>query len=214
LTPAPAAAGAWIAPEGGQEIITTVAGEREGVSFYESSAYWEIPFGQATSLVAAPWVEQNYDTQEGWRGEAVLSLKRTVLREGDTVVALQAGALWQSHPAPGCGEGGVEVRGLAGRSFEGGRFLNLEAAVRGLEGGCGGGRLDLTAGFRPASNWMAMGQVFFDAPREGDEVVRAQVTLVRFGESGRAIQIGLRTRIDDGPQEAALVVGLWGRPGR
>lgn len=209
----PAHAGAWIAPEGGQEIVTTVAGQREGLNFYESSIYWEAPLGERRSFVLAPWAEQNVDTVEGWRGEATLSLKQTVYREGETVMALQAGALWVSHPDPGCGEGGVEARWLGGRSFEGGRFLNVEAATRALDGGCGGERLDLTAGFRPRENWLAMGQIFYDAPRDGDEVVRAQLTLVRFGENGRGIQIGLRSRIDGGPQEAALVVGLWGRPG-
>jgi hypothetical protein len=58
-----------------------------------------------------------------------------------------------------------------------------------------------------------MGQMLLDAPREGDESLKAQFTLVRFGESGRGLQIGLRARIDDGAQEPALVIGLWGRPG-
>jgi len=211
--PAPAIAGAWVAPEGGQQIVTTVAGEREGVSFYESSTYWEVPIGGESSIVLSPWFEQNYDTLEGWRGEATLAFKDAVYRNGPDIVAVQAGALWVSHPTEGCGEGGVELRGLAGRSFEEGRFVNIEAATRALDGGCGGERVDITAGFRLRSNWLVMGQVFFDSPREGDEVTRAQLTLVRFGESGRGLQIGLRTRIDDGPQEAALVIGLWGRPG-
>ena len=210
---APANAGAWIAPEGGQEIWTTIAGERDGVSFYESSAYWEAPLGERASIVATPWIEQNYDTYEGWRGEATLAAKRTIYSAENTVMALQAGALWVSHPDLGCGEGGVELRWLGGRSFEHGRFLNIETAARALEGGCGGERVDLTAGFRPSGNWLAMGQIFYDAPRHGDDVMRAQLTLVRFSESGRGLQIGLRSRIDEGPREIALVVGMWGRPG-
>lgn len=92
-------------------------------------------------------------------------------------------------------------------------FVNIEVAARALEGGCEGERLDLTAGFRPSENWLAMGQLFFDAPREGDETVKAQLTLVSFTQSGRGIQVGLRARIDDGIEEPALVVALWGRPG-
>jgi hypothetical protein len=214
LTPTPAFAGAWVAPEGGQEIWTSVAGERDEVSFYESSAYWEIPIGAEDSVVAAPWFEQNYDTLDGWRGEATLGVKHAFFRGDMSVMAVQAGALWISHPnVDNCSEGGAELRWLGGRSFSHGGFLNFEAATRALEGGCEGERLDLTAGFRPRENWLAMGQIFLDAPREGEETVKAQLTLVRFGESGRGIQIGLRTRIDGGPQEPALVIGLWGRPG-
>ncbi len=85
-------------------------------------------------------------------------------------------------------------------------------ATRALEGGCGGERLDLTAGYRPNERWLAMGQVFMDAPRDGDESVKAQLTLVRFLDSGRGIQIGVRARIDDGAHEPAIVLALWGRP--
>lgn len=118
MAPAPAAAGAWIAPVGGQEIWTNVAGERNETSYYESSTYWEIPLEDQTSFVAAPWLEQNYDTIDGWRAEAVVGVKRAVLRRDDFVMALQAGALWVSHPPDDdCGEGGAELRWLAGRSF-------------------------------------------------------------------------------------------------
>jgi hypothetical protein len=113
----PANAGAWIAPEGGQEIWSNVAGERDELSFYETSAYWEVPFGERNAVVAAPWVEQNYDTIDGWRGEAVVGLKRAIFRGESTVMAVQAGALWMSHPNEGCSEGGAELRWLGGRSF-------------------------------------------------------------------------------------------------
>jgi hypothetical protein len=130
------------------------------------------------------------------------------------VVALQAGGLWISHPeGAGCEEGGGELRLLGGTSFGQGGFVNVEAATRALGGGCTGERLDLTVGYRPADDWMAMGQVFLDAPHRGEESVKAQLTLVRFGGDGGGLQVGVRARIDGGPQEAALVIGLWGRPG-
>lgn len=216
LAPAPASAGAWIAPEGGQEIWTNVVGEREDATFYETSAYWELPVAEATSFVAAPWIEQNYDSNDGWRGEATLAVKQALYRGDQMAFAVQAGALWNSHPSDvdQCGEGGAELRFLVGSSLPAeGAFVNLEAAARALGGGCESGRLDLSAGYRPSDDWLFMGQVFLDAPRDGEEAVKAQFTIVRFGDSGRGIQFGLRSRIDDGAQEAALVIGLWGAPG-
>lgn len=214
LTPLPANAGAWIAPEGGQEIVSTVAGKRNDLQFTESSAYWEIPVGDLHSVVATPWVESNYDTVDGWRAEAVLGVKRAIFRNDNTVLAVQGGALWVSHPGDEvCSEGGAEARVLGGRSFARTGFLNAELAGRVLEGGCEGARLDLTTGYRPSENWLAMGQIFIDAPLQGEETVRGQLTFVRFGRSGRGIQVGLRARIDGADPEPALVLGLWGRPG-
>jgi hypothetical protein len=214
LTPLPANAGAWIAPEGGQEIVSSAAGERNELQFTESSAYWEIPIGEQTSVVAAPWVETNYDTPDGWRAEAVVGVKRAIFRSEDTVVALQGSALWLSHPGDdACSEGGAEARVLGGRSFGQTGFFNAELAGRVLEGGCEGARLDLTTGYRPSENWLAMAQIFVDAPVEGEESVKAQLTVVRFGRSGRGIQLGLRARVDGEDLEPAFVVGLWGRPG-
>lgn len=205
-------AGAWIAPEGGQSVSTSAVGQRDGIVFYEGSGYWEFPAGDDTSFVVAPWMEQNYDTIDGWRAEATVGAKRMVLRRGPYVAAVQGGALWVSHPAPECGEWGGEARVLAGRGFGETGFVNVEAATRAVEGGCESDRLDLTVGYRPAENWLGMAQLFVDAPREGDEILRGQLTLVRFGESGRGIQVGVRARLDGGSEEAALVIGLWGRP--
>jgi hypothetical protein len=210
LTPAPAFAGAWVAPEGGQEIWTTVAGQQDDGTFYESSAFWERGLGANSSIVATPWFKQNYDIDHSWSAEATLGVKHAIFRSDTAIMAVQAGALWISHPTElSCGEGGAELRWLAGRSFSHGGFLNLEVATRALDGGCEGERLDLSAGFRPQENWLTMGQVFLDAPRGDEAILRAQLTLVRFGDNGRGMQVGLRTRIDGGPQEAALVVGLW-----
>lgn len=215
MTPAPALAGAWVAPEGGQEIWTSVVGERDGLSFFESSAYLEAPLSERTSVVAAPWVEQSYDTEDGWRAEATVGVKRALFREGPMAVAVQGGAFWSSHPTGECEEGGAELRALAGTSFSsfGGGFINLEAAARALSGGCESGRVELTLGYSPRPNWLAMGQVFLDAPREGEETLKAQFNLVYFRRNGQGLQLGLRSRIDGGPAEAALVLGWWGRPG-
>ena len=213
MTPTPALAGAWIAPEGGQEIWTNSFSERdENNVVIETDLYWERPFGERTSFVATPWVETNYITPDGWRAEAVVGLKHAIFRDDENVMAMQAGALWVSHPDPGCGEGGVEARWLGGRSFGRSSFVNVEAATRAMENGCGGERLDLTAGYRPGDNWLALGQVFVDARRDTEEAVKIQLSLVRFTERGYGLQLGLRARVDGGPQEPALVVGLWARP--
>lgn len=212
LAPAPAAAGAWVAPEGGQWITSTVLGQRENESFYsESSLYYEAPLRPDTSFVFAPWVE--HEAIDGWRAEATIAAKHAFYRSDENVLAIQAGALWVSEPDEGCDEGGAEVRFLGGRSVgEGRMFFNVEAAARALSGGCEGGRIDLTAGYRPRENWLAMGQIFLDSPVEGDDTLKAQFTVVRFGRSGLGIQFGIRARIDGGAPEPAFVVGLWGRP--
>lgn len=215
FAPAPAWAGAWIAPEDGQEIWTSVAGLRDEVSFFETSAYYEVPLNRRVAVVAAPWIEQGADVgDEGWRGEAALALKTAIVRTDRAAMAIQGGVVWNSLPGFGCGETGVELRWLGGRSFGRTGFVNLEAAGRAFEGDCGGQRLDLTAGFRPNEAWLAMGQVFMDAPRDGQSGVKAQFTLVRFGGEGRGVQFGVRARIDDGIAEPALVLGFWGQPGR
>lgn len=209
----PAHAGAWVAPEGGQQIWTSAAGEREGLSFFETSGYFEAPLGADTSVVIAPWVEQGYETIDGWRAEATLGAKRALYRDESNVLAIQAGALWASHPQEGCSEGGAELRALAGRGFGRTGFANVEVAARAFEGGCESERVDLTVGYRPAENWLGMGQVFLDSQREDEAVIRAQLTMVHFRPSGTGFQLGLRGRVDGEAEEVAVVVGWWGRVG-
>lgn len=215
LAPTTAHAGAWIAPKGGQEIWTNVAGTRDEVSFYESSGYLEAPIGGQSSLVIAPWGEQNYDTIDGWKAEAIVGLKRVLFHdeEAQRIMAVQVSGLWVSHPPDECGESGGEVRWLGGANLGETGFVNVELGGRMLEGGCESARFDLTAGYRPRENWLALAQVFSDVPEGGEDAVRLQLSLVRFGDSGRGIQVGLRTRIDGGGGEPALVLGFWGRPG-
>jgi len=215
MAPAPAFAGAWLAPEGGQTIYTSAAGEREGLSFFEASAYLEEPVGRDTSIVATPWVEQSEATLDGWRGEATVGVKRALFRQDAMVVAIQGGVVWESHPQIQCEEAGGELRLLGGTSFSalGGGFVNVEAAHRAFGGGCDSDRIDLTLGYSPSDRWLTMAQVFVEAPREGDETVQAQLTVVYFRRNGAGVQVGVRTRVDGGAEEAALVLGWWGRQG-
>jgi hypothetical protein len=213
FAPLPAHAGAWIAPEGGQQIVTTVLGERNELSFVETSAYVEAPLSEHSSIVFSPWVEQNYDTEDGWRGEAVFGFKRARALGERGVAAAQASALWISHPDADCGEGGIELRGLVGRAVGQRSFVNAELATRQLDGGCGGERLDLTLGHRPSANWLVLGQVFLDDAGGPNEGVKAQVAIARFGSNGRGVQLGVRARLDGEDAEPALLISLWRRPG-
>jgi hypothetical protein len=215
LAPAPAVAGAWIAPEGGQEILSSVAGEREGVSFYETSAYWEVPVREETSLIVSPWYEQNYDTEEGWRAEAIVGVKQAVFRDEAFAVALSAAALWDSDPDPECSEGGAEIRAAIGSSLSEGRiFANVEMAGRTLEGGCASVRAEVSTGYRSGERWLTLGQVFLDHSSNDDDAIQGQVSLVRFSDSGSGVQVGVRARLDGAQDEFALVLGFWGRPGQ
>lgn len=211
MTPAPALAGAWVAPEQ-QQIVTSFIGEAEEQGFYESSLYVEQPIEESRALVGAAWLTQDYTVASGLRGEATFGLKQSLYQDERWTVAAQGAALWNSEPNTECGEAGGELRLLAGRTLPNGWFFNAETAYRGLAGGCGGSRLELTAGFRPHRHLLALGQIFYVAPNGGDEVVRAQVTLVGTIGGGRQVQLGLRSRIDGGAQELALVVGVWRGP--
>ena len=88
-----------------------------------------------------------------------------------------------------------------------------EGLERAGDGRSEGGRVDLTAGYRPLENWLALGQVFLDAPVDGEDTIRGQISLVRFGKDGDGVQIGFRARVDGGAAEPTLVIGLWGQPG-
>lgn len=208
----PAFAAAWIAPENGQEIVTTGYGQRaDGVQVVESDIYLEEPFSRRASWVVQPRFENATDLPDGWRGEASAGVKAQLLRRRDAVVAAQAAALWRSEPDAGCGGGGGEIRGLGGRSWEEGtRFVNIEAAYQLYEGGCGRRRAEISAGVRSRERWMGLGQAFVDETEER-ATVRAQVSVVRFGAEDRGVQVGLRLRVDGSEREPMLVVGLWRR---
>lgn len=188
-------------------------GRRGELVYTEETAYWEEPVARQTSFVAAPWLQYSGDLEDGWRGEAVLGLKRVTRTTERSVSAVQAAAVWISHPPRGCGEGGGEIRWLHGQSLGASGFANVEIAARTLSGGCGSGRIDLTAGYRAGENWLAMAQVFAESEGIGGEGIQGQLSFVKFERDGGGLQFGLRTRFNGGERETALVVGFWGRPG-
>ncbi len=206
FAPAPAFAGAWVAPED-QRIHTELVGERDGAAYLESQYFFEAPIFSGASFVARPWLESAAD---GYRGEVQAGLKHSVLRSDSSALAVQASALWRSDPLAGCGEGGVELRALGGASFAQGRaFLNAEAGHGVQEGGCASARLDVTSGFRFTPSWLGMAEAFVHDDDAGDATVKAQLSLVRFDSGGRGVQIGVRVRVDGDALEPALVLGFW-----
>lgn len=208
----PAQAGAWIAPEGGQSISTEFAGSRDELFYSESSYYVEAPVAEDVSVVVAPWVTTDpYQTGlDALHWEVTLAGKKATHRGERIVTALQAGVIWNSDPLARCAEAQAEVRWLGGRSIGQRSFANVEAAERVGDEGCGGERVDFTLGHRFAEHWLGMAQIFADTPRLGDSSAKAQISFVRFGASGRGLQVGFRARIDGEDAEPALVLGFWG----
>lgn len=215
MSPACAHAGAWVAPKGGQSIFNAVVSERNDAAVYESSTYIETPINDRWSVVAVPWGEYDQSNlEEPSRGETTFGVKRALIRDERGAMAIQVSALWVTNPQEGCSEGGVEARWLGGLNLPRRAFVNLELAGRALDGGCGGGRADLTYGLQPNDHWLVMGQVFADAPLDGEETFKAQFSLVRFVRDGRlGVQLGARVRLDGEAPEPALVLGVWRRPG-
>lgn len=210
--PAPAFAAAWIAPVDGQQMITTAAGRREGLSYYETSEYFEGRVTPNDSIVLSTWATQ--DQIGEWRGEAIIGAKHTLTHSQHTVTAVQAGAIWISEPPSDCQEGGAEVRALAGVNLPHNSFVNAEVAERVLSGGCTDQRAEITAGTHLGPHWLGLAQVFVDGPQYGDESVKLELSLVHFDKKGRGVQIGIRDRVDGGEDELALVVSFWTEPGR
>ncbi|MBL8551202.1 MAG: hypothetical protein JNJ73_14540 [Hyphomonadaceae bacterium] len=211
MAPGTATAGAWIAPEGGQSIFTMTYRETETTRVAEGDLYLEYPVHRRWSLVAHPRFETGAASESGWRGDAEVGAKAAIAQGRNTVAALQAGALWRSEREGECGAAGGEVRALAGAGSGlggGSGFVNAEAALRVYGGGCQRQRYELTAGYRPSDSWLALGQTSIEADRDGEAVVKAQTSIVRFF-GGAGLQLGVRVRLDGEEREPALVLGLW-----
>lgn len=211
VAPGTASAGAWIAPEGGQSIFTMTYRETETERLAEGELYLEYPVHQRWSLVAHPRFETGAAGDNGVRGDAEIGVKAAVAQGRNAVAALQGAALWRSQRDGACGAAGGEVRALGG--FGGGLaggsgFVNAEAALRVYDGGCRRERYELTAGYRPTDSWLALGQTYVDADPDGEAVVKAQTSIVRF-IGGAGLQLGVRVRLDGEEREPALVLGLW-----
>jgi hypothetical protein len=107
-----ACAGAWIAPEHGQQITTYTHGQgAQGVELFA-----EAPIGGRASVLGV--------IQEDRAVSAEVAAKAVVWREGGAIAAAQAGVFWREEPGFGCNAWGGEVRGLAGFG-QGAWFVNV-----------------------------------------------------------------------------------------
>jgi hypothetical protein len=94
-------------------------------------------------------------------------------------------------------------------------FVNIEAAYRAQDGGCHRGRYDLTVGWRPATTWLGLGQVFVDRDlslgENGQQTVKLQLSAVSFLSGTSGVQLGYRAGIGEAAGDNALVLGWWSR---
>ena len=192
-----------------QTISTVTGGEGDDGHIYEASVYSEEPIGSDYALIGSQWIESAplYGGR-GYRAETTVFLKRKLDDEGRFVSALQGGIVWRSDLID-CTRYGAELRYLAGMNLANGAFINAELAVRSFDGDCTAARIDLTAGYRPEDNWLALGQIFSDAPRGGEDSLKLQISAVRFAAEGWGVQFGLRAPVDGDEGPLMLVLGVW-----
>ncbi|MBI1187005.1 MAG: hypothetical protein GC206_06675 [Alphaproteobacteria bacterium] len=206
---AEAEAGAWMALEGGEQIVAITLGERDAFAVSEADVYLELPMNRRFAFIAQPRFSYSEETsQEPFQADVAAGVKAQLYRGPWAAAAVQASGVWRNEPEElSCGQGGGEVRALAGVSAPR-SFYNIEAAFRLQSGGCARQRLEATAGFRPNDRWMAIGNTFLESTATGQNSVKAQASVVRFGPAG-GLQIGLRFRLDGDRREPALVLGWW-----
>lgn len=211
-TGAPAAAGAWLAGEEGQSINTVVFGRREDEGFVERQYYVEERVSDRFAMVIRPLVASgSFYGGSTVRAEGELGLKAAVFRGRNAAVSLQAGAIANSDWMTRCWYGG-ELRGMGGLSFGGGRgYVNAEFGTRRLNGGCRAHRLDVSTGYRFLRYYNGVFDAFAYAAEGERTVLKIQASILQ-ASFQRSLQIGVRTRVDGGPSETALVFSLWREP--
>jgi hypothetical protein len=149
------------------------------------------------------------------RDEADLGVKVRAYGARRVAVAPQASATWRSEPDQARPDTGAEFRALAGRASESGKsFLNGEAAYR-YGNACSHMRYEMTAGWRPNTNWLGLAQVFVDDDLRFGKTIKAQAILIRFSRKGPGLQLSARVRVEDGDViEPTLIPGYWSAPRR
>jgi hypothetical protein len=68
----------------------------------------------------------------------------------------------------------------------------------------------MSVGYRADEKWLFLAQSFARRSGHGNEALKVQISVVRFG-ARRAVQVGVRVRTDGDDREPALVIGLWRR---
>lgn len=150
----------------------------------------------------------------GVRSEAFGGVKWALARGARGAVSVQASGTWRQETFGACGQSGYEVRAMGAMAVgaNGRGFVNLEAAQRGFAGGCPHARLDTTLGWRVRPEWLTQAQIFYDGGIHKSDALKGQISVVRFLRAG-GLQLGVRSRLDGGAVEPALIVGWWGKQG-
>lgn len=175
----------------------------------EFDTYSEVPLTKRSALIVKT-LSRSYEQDEA---ESVdVALKRSIFRSRGFAVSAQGALHWTDAPEMGCSRVGGEMRGLVGLSSRR-TFANVELAARGAQGGCAHLRLETTAGYRPSHQWLLLAQTFADQDLAFDEVVKGQISVVRFSRTGRGLQFGVRAQYERGEFMApTLILGYWSRP--
>lgn len=204
LTPLPAAAGPWEAPDGGQTIAQVWIGDEEGRSETEAQLYREQrgPWGTQVTKI---WAQ---DDTLGRTFEASVALRRPLRSPLADVAALEGGviAIAREGQEPGLG---AEAHVSAGWGFGPGLFAVADLAARAEEDGLSP-RWGATLG-RSDPQSLAFVQVRYEEGPPGQGFERAEAVFVWFGDRPWGVQVGVRTGLAH--DEQAFTIGLWRRPG-
>lgn len=228
-------AGAWPTPKGETQLILKAESMRAGDGFGAAGERLTLPADQKDQVLGlfvehgltdritlqlkGEWQagEDAFLDYEG-RGPVELGVRVNVWRGDWSVLSVYAGHAWSGegrnapYARPGVGDGDWEFRILAGRSFARGGFIEGQAARRLRDGLPDETRLDLTAGVRPAADWMLLTQVFAGATDAGPRWAHVETSVARtLGDW--TVQAGWRETVwgREIPAAGGPVFSLWRR---
>ena len=229
-------AGAWNLPKGQGEIIVKYENIRAEDYFTSDGGRADLPGGRR-DIAASVFVEYGLsdrftlqakgEWQDGsdefldyqGQGPIEMGVRWQAYRDDRNVAAVYVGYAEggagrnAGYAPPGAGDSDVEVRLLAGRSFDRG-FIDLQAARRWRSGLPDETRADATVGAHLNRDWMVMAQAFGGAA-DGDGAARwlsLEASVVRrFGEW--RLQAGWRQAVSgrEIPAGRGPVIGIWRR---
>lgn len=201
-----------------QAITTGSVREESGRIEGEVDHYFERRLTPHLGIVARGYGASQSDFaasgRRAWAGQAGVAGKLAVYSGTAGAAAVELGPVYTREANPACTGWGAELRGLAGRSF-GSTFVNVEAAYLAQTPDCIHARYEVAAGWRAGPRWQAIAQLFADRNYAGGNAAKAQVSLVRQGRAGGAVQLGVRWRIDRaGDESPAILIAWWRAPRR
>lgn len=240
-----ACAGAWNPPKGQGEIIVKYEVVRADQALIAGGARVDLPGGRR-DVAASVFIEYGLNdrftlqAKGEWQdgrdayvdyqglGPIELGVRWQAYRDDRTVAAVYVGYARggsgrnAGYAPPGEGDGDLETRVLAGRSFGGdgrggwaaqGGFADIQIARRWRAGLPDEVRADATAGVNLGADWMAMAQAF-GGMADGDAArwLSLETSVVRRMGDWR-LQAGWRQTLAgrEIPAGSGPVVGIWRR---